>query len=267
MDIAAAASLFSDSADAETLIAFALEKPRTWVFAHPKQSLSSEEEKKILGYASRRRSGEPVAYIRGMQEFRGRTFAVSPSVLIPRSSTEELITEALSWISRPHDLVKEIDTDIVALGFSFSRDRDAEIAADIGTGSGCIAVTLASDLPDLRLIATDNSAAALAVARKNAAALCPQAQIDFREGDCLAPLADDAEPFVIVSNPPYIPSGTALPKDVIDFEPRQALISGADGLDMLRRLVTQAKEHPHCQGILLECRSDQVGILTQLAAQ
>ncbi|MGE3492448.1 MAG: peptide chain release factor N(5)-glutamine methyltransferase [Vicinamibacterales bacterium] len=162
----------------------------------------------------RRARREPVAYITGVQEFWNRDFAVSPAVLIPRPETELIIEEALSLV--------------------FAA------AADIGTGSGCLAVTLAAEFPRARVVATDTSAAALAVARANAARHHAGERIEFRETRYLDGI--DGPFDLIVSNPPYVTDAeyAALAPEVRDAEPRSALTAGADGLDDIRHVLAAA---------------------------
>lgn len=169
---------------------------------------------RLLELARRRATREPVAYITGVREFFGRDFLVTPDVLIPRPETEGLVEEALSG--------------------------DAPSAVvDVGTGSGCLAVTLALAWPAARVVATDVSAAALAVARRNADRL-GAGRVEFVETS-LVP-AGLAGIDLIVSNPPYIAAGDrlSLPEDVRGFEPATALFAGVDGLDVIRPLVRAA---------------------------
>lgn len=173
----------------------------------------------------RRARREPVAYITGVQEFWNRDFTVSPAVLIPRPETELIIEEALSLV--------------------FAT------VADIGTGSGCLAITLAAEFPRARVVATDTSAAALAVARANAARHHVGERIEFRETRYL----DGIEgPFdLIVSNPPYVTEAeyAALAPEVRDAEPRSALTAGADGLDDVRVVLSTAATQLGPGGMLL----------------
>lgn len=167
---------------------------------------------------TRRSTREPVAYLLGSKEFYGRPFIVRPGVLIPRPETELIIEVALEWVE--------------AIG--------ATTIADVGTGSGCIAVTLALEQPGLSIIATDQSPEALAIATTNADALGASGAISWREADLLAGVTGPLD--LIVSNPPYVPERdrASLSADVRDFEPSQALFAGDDGLDVIRRLIPQA---------------------------
>lgn len=263
MRIAEARLLFQNPVDGEILLAEILQKDRTWVFSHENFELSTQQEGAIRLCAIRRQKGEPVAYILGRREFYGRTFNVTKDVLVPRPATEGLVALALEWIDQPFDIIREIDTDIVAAGFAL-KDRQSRVVADVGTGSGCIALTLALERPDLRIIASDISSEALEIAKQNAKDLNATDNVEFLLGDALEPLKDMYKPFLIVSNPPYIPAEMELEKDVADFEPHQALFAGEKGMDVIEKLVTQAKNHPQCAGILLECRREQAIAVSKL---
>jgi release factor glutamine methyltransferase len=181
---------------------------------------------------ARRQQREPVAYIRGRQEFYGREFAVTPAVLIPRPETEALIEESLLLLP--------------ALGFS----RPLTVI-DVGTGSGCIVVTLASEYPHARYIATDTSQDALAVARTNATRHGVADRIEFVQGPYFAGIAG---PFnVIVTNPPYVAETdrAALPPEVARYEPAAALLAGSDGLRDIREIVRHASNALHDDGSLV----------------
>ena len=175
---------------------------------------------------ARRARHEPVAYITGVREFYGRRFAVTPDVLIPRPETELVIDEALREWGR----------------LGGAADARPPVIMDIGTGSGCLAITLAAELPGARLIATDTSRAALIVAAGNARALGVADRIAWR----LAPLTAGVEtPIdIVVTNPPYVRDGdrATLAPDVRDYEPAPALFAGVDGLDVIRALLPAASD-------------------------
>ena len=177
----------------------------------------------------RRAAGEPVQYILGQTEFYGRDFRVTPAVLIPRPETEVLVERVLERIEGIQD----------------------PIVADIGTGSGVIAVTIAAERPDARVTATDISPDALAIARENASVHECADRIDFREGDLLAPLGEE-RCHAVVSNPPYVADADreTLQREVRDHEPSEALFGGPDGLAIIRRLVESAPEHTLPGGIV-----------------
>jgi release factor glutamine methyltransferase len=178
----------------------------------------------------RRLAREPVAYIVGQREFWGRDFTVTPAVLVPRPETEIIIDEAID----------------AARGGAATGT-----IVDVGTGSGCLAVTLALEFPRARVVATDISPAALDVARGNAERHGAAARITFLEADVLDGI--DVRADLIVSNPPYVPEseGPSLPPDVARYEPHRALFGGADGFDVLRRLFAAAASRLAEQGRLV----------------
>lgn len=185
----------------------------------------------------RRCRREPVAYIVGEREFWGLPFEVTPDVLIPRPETELIVEEALEL---------------------FPAGRVPAVIVDAGTGSGCLAVALAVEFEDARVIATDISTAALAVARRNAAANGVADRIDFRAGNLLDPVTETAD--LIVSNPPYVASGDAagLVPEVREHEPHVALFAGADGLSMFARLFPSAATRMRPGGrLIVEVGYDQ----------
>jgi release factor glutamine methyltransferase len=190
----------------------------------------------------RRLTHEPIAYIVGVREFYGRTFKVSPAVLIPRPETEGLIEAVSALHLVPNSTI-----------------------VDIGTGSGCIAVTLALEWPGTRIVATDESAAALAVARENAIALHAP-HVEFVEADLLP---DSSAVFdLIVSNPPYVAESdrASLMPDVLAFEPASALFGGPDGLDVIRQLIPAATERLKPGGhLLMEIGASQDHAVADLA--
>ncbi len=208
--------------DAHVIVAHLLGVDRSYLVANPMRVLTETEDARIDLYVARRSMGHPVAYLLELREFYGRPFTVTPDVLIPRPETETLIEAALSPLaSRPSPLV-----------------------LDLGTGSGAIAITLACELPDAKLTATDASAEALAVARANARALGCDARIEFVLGSWYAPVAGRRFDLV-VSNPPYVAHGDPhLAQGDLRFEPAAALSDGSgDGLDSIRALVAGAPAH------------------------
>lgn len=245
-------------ADAEVLLASLLGKDRTWLLAHGDEELSGEMAARWEEWVRRRSGGEPVAYITGSKEFYGRPFRVTRATLIPRPATEALVQTALSLLrgEEPAHAITEIDTGIVAWTEMLGSMEGVRTIVDVGTGSGCIGITLALERPDLRVIATDIDPGTLLVAKENTAVLGART-VECRLGDGLSPVQDLTEPFLLVSNPPYIPEGTTLERDVAEFEPRHALFSGIAGDDMLRRLIASARTHPYCRGWVMECRTEQ----------
>jgi release factor glutamine methyltransferase len=205
--------------DAETLLLHVLGENRAWLFAHSDDELSVDKAAHYTSLIERRLNGEPIQYLTGEQEFYGLPFHVTPAVLIPRPETEHLVEKALE------------------LAAAFERMR----ILDVGAGSGAIAISLACSLPEARITAVDISAAALAVARKNAERNDVAGRIDFKKSDLLAAVA--SEQFqIVVSNPPYVATGDrhSLSVEVRDHEPALALFAGEDGLDVYRRLIPAA---------------------------
>lgn len=246
-------------ADAEVLLARLLGRDRTWLYAHPEYALTTEEAMRWSERLERRRRCEPVAYILGEQEFRGRMFAVDTRVLIPRPATEAVVECALAFLRDRRETDCEADSRIAVIARRAARsDLPARLVVDIGTGSGCIAITLLLEHPDLRAIATDVSQDALDVAAENAARHGVADRIAFRQGNGFEPILDLAEPFLIAANPPYIPAGRKLMKDVEGYEPHVALFGGADGADLVRAILAGAQAHPFCVGVVLECGREQL---------
>lgn len=217
--------------DAQALLAAVLKRPREFLIAHPEFGVTAESAGRFAGLAGRRRRGEPLAYLLGRREFYGRSFAVSPAVLVPRPETELLVDLALELL----------------------QGRSAPRVLDLGTGSGCIAVTLALACPPATVLATDLSAAALEVARANAHAL--GACVQFARGSWW--VAVDGAFDLIVSNPPYVAAGDPHLAALV-HEPAGALVAGSDGLDSLRQIVAGAPAHLVAGGeLLVEHGQDQ----------
>lgn len=207
------------AADARLLLQHVLQRPRSYLISHDEELLGAEQRAHFESLVSRARQQEPVPYLTGSAPFYGREFAVTPDVLIPRPETELLVEAALQW-ARPHP-----DACIV----------------DVGTGSGCIAVTLARQLENATVIATDVSPAALDIARRNAARHDVAPRIHFREGSLLDPVPET--PDLLVSNLPYIGDDewTELDGGVKWYEPAVALRGGPTGLELVGRLLQQAR--------------------------
>jgi len=215
-----------DRLEAELLLLHVLGKPRSWVIAHADDVLDEAQLAAFGVLVQRRRDGEPVAYITGHRGFWTLNLEVTPATLIPRPETELLVELALARI---------VATARVA---------------DLGTGSGAIALAVARECPTANIVATDASADALAVAERNAARHGIR-NVRFAQGDWLAPLAGERFD-LIVSNPPYIEADDPhLGQGDLRFEPASALASGADGLDDIRRIVAQARDHLAPGGSLL----------------
>jgi len=249
------------SLDAEVLLAHLLKNPRTWLTAHDDEQVSDTDVQQFEKFVSRRKTGEPVAYITGKKEFYGRTFYVTPDVLIPRPATEELVTCALDFLHYPRLIEKEIDSGISALCIPLGSGIP-EVIVDIGTGSGCIAATLALEGRKEKILAVDVSEAALDIARENFADL--GLEITAAAGDGPSFVEAIHRPFFIVSNPPYIKEGTKLENDVSGFEPHEALFAGKDGMDVLKALARSAADNPACLGIALELESGQTAVVKRL---
>lgn len=211
--------------DAAALLRHGLGISHATLLADPGRVLTPSQQDVYDALVLRRMANEPIQYIIGEQEFYGLTLRVTPAVLIPRPETEILVEAVLGEVKR------------------------AELASamrilDVGTGSGAIAIALAHKLPSARITAVDLSGAALEIAASNAARHSLAGRIQFIESDLLDALADDEARFdIIVSNPPYIAATdrAGLHPQVRDYEPGEALFAGADGLDIYRRLVPQAR--------------------------
>jgi len=204
--------------DAEALLLHVLDKPRSWLFAHADEAVDEASARAYAILVERRAAGEPVAFLTGRRGFWTLELEVTPATLIPRAETERLVELALERLP---------------------ADRTARVA-DLGTGSGAVALAIASERPLAQLVATDASAAALAVARRNAQRHGLQ-RVAFLQGDWLAPLYGGRFDLV-VSNPPYIEADDPhLAQGDLRFEPRSALVAGADGLDDIRRIVADAR--------------------------
>ena len=235
----------SPRVDAEVLLAFCLNLERIRLYMEHDKPLAAEELAHYREAVKRRLTGEPVAYITGAREFWSLSLEVDSAVLIPRPETELLVELALARCQEGSPTV-----------------------VDVGTGSGAIAISLASELPRAEVIAVDCSAGALEVARRNAAR--HGVELTFLAGDLLEPLAGHDPLDLVVSNPPYVTSAEMeeLPRHVRDFEPRGALHGGPDGLDIYRRLVPGAaaalREGGH---LLLEIGHTQAAAVSGLMEQ
>ncbi|MCD6672433.1 MAG: peptide chain release factor N(5)-glutamine methyltransferase [Burkholderiaceae bacterium] len=210
--------------EARVLLEAASKRRREWLIAHGDEPADESAAAAFESLARRRLGGEPIAYLVGAREFAGRRFAATPAVLVPRPDTETLVAFALA--NAPE------------------RGR----VLDLGTGSGAIAITLACERDDLRVVATDRSEAALAIARRNAEALCPHAlatgRLELRAGDWWSCIGGDERFDLVASNPPYVADDDPhLREGDLRFEPRDALAAGADGLDALRAIVDGAAPH------------------------
>ncbi len=249
--------------EAELLAAHVLDTTRTDIFVRRKEQFSEESLKSFYRYVQRRKAHEPIAYILESKEFYGRPFHVDSDVLIPRPATEYLVEGVKKFFINRQDLTIDADTDICILARPL-RDGKIETILDAGTGSGNVVVTLSIELPGYRYIGIDNSKPALTIAESNAKKLYPENRIEWRSSDITQFIEEHQSPFLIVSNPPYIPLNAQLDPDVKGYEPHRALFSGEDGLDVIRPMVNAARANTYCKGFVIECRSDQVATIDNL---
>ncbi len=233
----AACDVGSPRMNAEVLLMFILGCDRAFLYAYPERELTSDEESRYEAVISERARGVPSQYITGHQEFWGMDFIVNPSVLIPRPETEHLVETVLELARSPLFPPHEGRVKIV----------------DVGTGSGAIALALTKELPHADVLAVDVSAAALEVARANAARLELAGRVRFAESNVLVAVERDASFDFVVSNPPYVGLDEAdKVQDVVKkFEPIVAVFAGDDGLSVIRRLIPQAHEALRESGWLL----------------
>jgi release factor glutamine methyltransferase len=239
-----AANVPSHTLAAELLLMHALGRDRTWLYTHPEAPLEPEQAAKYFALIGRRAAGEPVQYLTGKQEFWGLEFKVTPAVLIPRPETEHVMEVALARLG-PRGFKIHLDT---------GAPREMLRVADVGTGSGCLAVALAYELPHAEVFATDISAPALEIARENAVRHNVADRIHFMEADLLEPLLSAPERFdLIVSNPPYVARTEArtLQREVRDHEPQAALFGGPSGIEIYARLIEQAGSLLRSGGLLV----------------
>jgi release factor glutamine methyltransferase len=232
----------------ELLLLHVLGKERAWLYAHPEELLTSAQEDAFRKLVARRGAGEPVQHLTGHQEFWGMDFEVNRDVLIPRPETEHVIEVALDRLA-----LRE-----VRAGRPQTTDGPGLLIADVGTGSGCIAIALAKELPHAQIFATDISEAALAVARRNAARHNVASRVRFGAGHLLdavndAPATAPQQFHLIVSNPPYIGrrESATLQREVRDHEPATALYGGEEGYELYGDLIAQAAKRLVPGGILV----------------
>jgi release factor glutamine methyltransferase len=230
--------------DADVLLAFAIGVTKEQLIAHPETALAAADAARLEALLVRRAAGEPVAYLRGWKEFYGQRFRVDPRVLIPRPETETLIEEALRVIA----------------------GRTA-VVVDVGTGSGAIACSIALHEPRARLIATDSSLDALAVATQNARELGVADRIELRQGDLLAPITERVD--LVCANLPYLRDDETAhlvgERTSLTYEPRGAVVAGVDGLDLIRRAVADLPRVLAAGGVaLFECDPPQTSSVTRL---
>ena len=230
--------------DADVLLAYVLGVGKEALFAHPERKLTLAENARFQELVERRGRGEPVAYLRGFKEFYGLRFLVDPRVLIPRPETEALVDAARELIA-----------------------GRALTVVDVGTGSGAIAVAIAAHEHRVRVIATDSSRDALAVAQANALANGVADRVEFRRGDLLAPITERVD--LVCANLPYLPDASVDrwvgERSSLAFEPRVAVVAGADGLDVIRRCVSDLPRVLAPGGVaLFECDPPQTRIVARM---
>ena len=231
-------------AEARLLLAHVLERSHAWLAAHGEEGMTAQQSGRLAELVERRSQGEPIAYLVGTREFYGRPFAVTPEVLIPRPETELLVELA---IAKLHG----------------DRENAAPAVLDLGAGSGCVAITLALELPTASVTAADLSPAALLLARRNADSL--RAAVRFVQSDWYS-LFDDERFDLIVANPPYVAAADPhLGAGDLRFEPPLALAGGPDGLATIRRIVAGAPGHLSSGGrLLIEHGYDQAAPVAAL---
>jgi release factor glutamine methyltransferase len=216
--------------EAGSLLSFILTTDRTFLISHSEDQLSDDALRRFQEGVERRADGEPLQYITGVQDFFGREFRVTPDVLIPRPETELLVEAAIELVG------------------------DKTSICDVGTGSGCIAVTLLCELHSARAVAVDKSAPALEIAKLNAREHAVSDRIHFAISDCFSALdADEYQFDMVVSNPPYVSAEMigGLQREVREHEPLLALSPGADGLSVIRRLIVEAPAFIKSEGYLI----------------
>jgi release factor glutamine methyltransferase len=241
-----AADVPSFTLAAELLLLHVLERDRSYLYAHPEEQISDAQLDRFFALIRRRAAGEPTQHLTGKQEFWGLEFEVTPDVLIPRPETEHVIEVALDRLA-----LREIRA-----GRHQTTKGEGLLIADIGTGSGCIAIALAKELPAARFYATDISDAALEVACRNAKHHAVADRIHFAEANLIDPCGDFHSPLIfdlVVSNPPYIGQREAasLPREVREHEPGVALLGGEEGYEMYINLIGQAAANLKSGGILV----------------
>lgn len=241
--------------DAQVILAYVLQRERSWLFAHHDHKLSAEEADEYTELIVRRSQHEPVAYLTRRKEFYGLDFYVDGRVLIPRPETELLVDAVLNQL--------EMNLEEMPVGEHIH-------VLDVGTGCGAIAVAVAANCPNAKVYATDLSPDAIAVARENIKRLDKRLQVTLLEGDLLSPLVNKVDMKrvdIIAANLPYINTTdyVDLEPDVRDFEPKLALEAGPDGLDAIRRLLVQAPAFLKPGGVIfLEIGAEQGPAVVEL---
>jgi release factor glutamine methyltransferase len=221
--------------DAQVLLAHILGQSRAWVLAHPEYSLNQKQQATLEKAALRLEQGEPLPYIIGHWEFYGLDFQLTSDVLIPRPETELLVDRGLHWLR---------------------RHPKCRTAIDVGTGSGCIGIALAANVPDLRVVMTDISREVLNTARMNANKHGVSNRMEFCQSNMLDGIQSQFD--LVCANLPYIPTQVLMSLPVYQFEPRVALDGGANGIELIRHLLAQGKTRlAHTGVILMEIETSQ----------
>jgi len=250
-----AANVPSPRMNAELLLMFTLGCDRAHLYGHPERELTAEEQSRYDDALAQRLGGIPAQYITGHQEFWGMDFIVSPAVLIPRPETEHVIERVLEVIASTKDWTGETPVPQKTASIVGRQPAQSEVegsppargmrVVDVGTGSGCIALALAKELPqaEIEIHATDISPEALEIAEANAARHQMTGRIHFHQSDLLSGIEKHAFDFV-VSNPPYVGESEedTVQLEVRKYEPREAVFAGPTGLELIERLVPQARE-------------------------
>jgi len=234
--------------DAASLLANVIDRDHTYLITHADAELSMSDANRLREFTERRAGGEPLQYVLGHQYFFNLDFEVAPGVLIPRPETEILVEKTLSLIGQTEE----------------------PLICDVGTGSGCIIISLLHDCPGARGVALDISPKALSIAKRNADRLEVSNRVDLRHSDCFAAVTANERFNFIVANPPYVPEGAyeTLQREVRDHEPVEALVSGPDGLNMIRRLLRDAWDFTRPNGyFLFEIGFDQYEAVLALVSQ
>lgn len=235
----------SPSLDAQVILAHVMRKSRTWVLAHSEEHLSGNQLIDLEAAMEKLERGVPLPYVIGHWEFYGLNFNLTPDVLIPRPETEILVEEALNWLQ---------------------KHSDKRRAIDIGTGSGCIALTLLKKIPNLTMMATDVSLNAIKLAQINSRSQGVKDRINFICTDLIAAITKDQPIDLICANLPYISTETLYSLKVYEHEPFIALSGGADGLDKIHSLLDVAPQILSKDGLmLLEIESTQGESVAQMA--
>jgi release factor glutamine methyltransferase len=243
------AGLAEGRREAGGLLQHLLGRDRTFVIAHPEQQLTAAQLQSFLELLRRRATGEPLQYITAHQSFFGLDFEVAPGVLIPRPETELLVEQALETL----------------------QGSPSPRICDVGTGSGCIAITLLHERSKARAVAIDISAPALEIAKRNARRHSVAERLTFVQSNCFSSLSPAKFSFdLIVSNPPYVAEDAleGLQREVRDHEPREALAGGPDGLDVVRRLLSEGTAFLKPGGhLLIEIGFNQSAAVSSLLEQ